>query len=282
MKIDLKDINVLIESNPRTFDSYQDVAFKALSDSISSEGLKEPLVVAFFDSAYYLVAGHRRYMACSELGVTSVPVVVDDSIKSIEDLEESIVKMQMLNSSFDHYEIGVAVSTMIEKGRFKTPKEFAIKYGLNVSTVVNCMKLVLLPPELIPIAKDGRHLANLFYVAPFYKKAKTLKEKEALTIFCLRHIGKTKKKFQETLQMMLHTPDDYRELMTKTESRLQRAGRRHKALDGDTDALLRVELSSRLQHVTAPSDVVLRQRLRNLLDKGHVKDVEFFLDHILR
>ena len=47
-----------------------------LADSIKQVGLLEPLIVRPIDNGYEVVCGERRYRACQQVGLKTVPVVV--------------------------------------------------------------------------------------------------------------------------------------------------------------------------------------------------------------
>jgi len=53
-------------------------ALADLAHSIQAQGLIQPIRVRPLDSGYELVAGHRRYLACAQLGWTNIPATVHD------------------------------------------------------------------------------------------------------------------------------------------------------------------------------------------------------------
>ena len=73
--VKLSDIHLPLEQPRHYFDPQ---ALKQLADSISSNGILQPLLVRPIDQGYELVAGERRYRAATEVGLTEVPVVVKE------------------------------------------------------------------------------------------------------------------------------------------------------------------------------------------------------------
>ena len=68
-------------SQPRRY--FDPESMNTLIASIKKEGVLQPLIVRPIKSAYELVAGERRYRACSEIGLKEVPVI----IKNLTDLQ---------------------------------------------------------------------------------------------------------------------------------------------------------------------------------------------------
>lgn len=75
MEIVLKGIDELIpyENNPRN----NDEAVKYVAESIRQFGFKVPMVI---DKDGIIVAGHTRFKAAKELGMTEVPCIIADDL----------------------------------------------------------------------------------------------------------------------------------------------------------------------------------------------------------
>ena len=72
IELNLKDLKPY-EKNPRK----NDEAVKYVKESIKQFGFKVPIVV---DKNYVIVAGHTRYKASKELGLTKVPCIIADDL----------------------------------------------------------------------------------------------------------------------------------------------------------------------------------------------------------
>lgn len=62
---------------------------ESLKEGIKEKGLIQPICV---DSNMYLLAGGRRYTACKELEMKEIPVLIRDSISSIDDREVELME----------------------------------------------------------------------------------------------------------------------------------------------------------------------------------------------
>ena len=74
---------------PRSFFKREEI--EELADSISRDGLLQPILVRDFEGKYQIIAGERRYQACKKLGMETVPVrvreVPDDKVMELALIE---------------------------------------------------------------------------------------------------------------------------------------------------------------------------------------------------
>lgn len=68
-----------------------------LKSSIKEHGLLQPIIVSRVNGEYHLVAGHRRYNACKDLGWSTIPAIIQD-FKSPQ-LIQLVENMQRKNLS---------------------------------------------------------------------------------------------------------------------------------------------------------------------------------------
>ena len=64
-------------------------ALEELKESIAREGLLQPIIVRPYNDKYEIVAGHRRFIACKELGWEKIPCIV----KELSDEETLITRI---------------------------------------------------------------------------------------------------------------------------------------------------------------------------------------------
>lgn len=90
MKVDIVSID-RIEVGKRFREDYGDMAM--LKESIKQEGIIQPLAVCYSgeDSKYELLAGGRRFKACTDLGITEVPIRIYD--KELTELEKRSIEL---------------------------------------------------------------------------------------------------------------------------------------------------------------------------------------------
>lgn len=72
------EVNLIIPNphQPRT--DFDDVDIKALAESISQNGILQPLALRRNGDAYELIAGERRLRAAKMCGLTVVPCIIHD------------------------------------------------------------------------------------------------------------------------------------------------------------------------------------------------------------
>lgn len=158
----------LIERNPfqprREFDQR---AIDELAESIRKHGILQPLLVRAKGDGYQLIAGERRWRACQQVGMETVPcrvVELEDKQVCEAAIEENL-KRQDLN--------------MVEKAQaFKdylqnfggTIEDLAKQLSMNRSTISNMMRLLELPDVVQDAVRQDRisggHARALLALSP--------------------------------------------------------------------------------------------------------------------
>jgi ParB family chromosome partitioning protein len=135
-----------IQQNPwqprKTFDKDE---LAALSSSVRTHGILQPLVVRKVGDQFQLVAGERRLRAAQEAGLTSVPVRLVD-FNDQEVLEAALVE-NIQRADLNPIEKAVGFKDYLD--RFKlNHDQLAARIGLARSTITNLVNLLDLPAEL--------------------------------------------------------------------------------------------------------------------------------------
>ncbi len=144
----------LIERNPfqprREFDQR---AIDELAESIRKHGILQPLLVRPKGDGYQLIAGERRWRACQQVGMETIPcrvVVLEDQQVCEAAIEENL-KRQDLN--------------VVEKAQaFKeylqnfggTIEDLARQLSMNRSTISNMLRLLELPDVVQDAVRQDR------------------------------------------------------------------------------------------------------------------------------
>jgi len=142
-----------IEPNPnqprRTFDPAQ---LESLKESISSDGLLQPIVVRRKGVGYELIAGERRWRACRELGLPRIPAMV----RPAEDQQQLILALVENLQRSDLNPVDEARAFQQLRNDFGlTHEEVARKVGRERSTVSNALRLLELPPSALDAVSRG-------------------------------------------------------------------------------------------------------------------------------
>lgn len=147
MKKTYKEIPVVkIKTNnnqPRKY--FDEEKIEELALSIKENGLLQPISVVKKDTHYLLIAGERRFRACSLLQMKEVPCIVIKQNDEDTDLLAIIENIQRENLSV--IEEAISYTLMIEKYNF-TQTELAKKLGKKQATIANKIRLLKLQPEV--------------------------------------------------------------------------------------------------------------------------------------
>ncbi len=128
---------------PRT--AMDDEALSELAASIRSVGLLQPVVVRPVDGGYELVAGERRWRACTLAGLTRIPAIIRETGDD-----------QMLRDALIENLQRVDLNPLDEAAAFRqlvddfgaTHEEIAERVGKSRAAVTNALRLLQLSPDV--------------------------------------------------------------------------------------------------------------------------------------
>jgi ParB family transcriptional regulator, chromosome partitioning protein len=123
---------------------FDEASLTELADSISANGIIQPLVVvANSDGTYGLIAGERRLRASKQIGLHTVPVVLRE-INSDDELLELALVENVQRKDLNPIEEAEAYEKLIQVFSY-TQEQAAQKVGKKRSTVTNRLRLLQLP-----------------------------------------------------------------------------------------------------------------------------------------
>lgn len=144
-----------IEPNPdqpRTV--FEPDALAALSDSIASAGLLQPLIVRPLDDGrFQLVAGERRWRASQKAGLDLVPVVVRSSPED-ERLQSALIENVVREDLNPVDEARACAALVDDLGISK--EDLAKRLGRSRAGISNLIRLLDLPDGVLELLVDGR------------------------------------------------------------------------------------------------------------------------------
>jgi len=118
---------------------------RELVESIREHGVIQPLIVRDVDGHYELIAGERRWRACTQLELGEVPVIVREA--SDRDVLEMALIENLQREDLDPLEEAEAYARLAREFDLKQD-EIAQRVGKNRATVSNAMRLLDLDPEV--------------------------------------------------------------------------------------------------------------------------------------
>ena len=132
-----------------------------LVESIQKDGLLQPLIVAQEGDKYRIIAGHRRYIACKHLEMSTVPcsVVEADAKQAVTlSLQENLKREDLSPVDMGYY----FLSLWKEHGL--TQREIAEAIGCTAAHVSHLVSLTKLPEHLQQAVRRG----ELAYMAALH------------------------------------------------------------------------------------------------------------------
>jgi len=173
---------ILVEEQIRKNIDIKGEAFCSFMESIRDKGVLQPVVVMKRDDRFLLISGERRFLACGQLGMETIPAVIVENLSG----KEGILTIQLIENlqrenlnpideagaylSYLQNAVGeIAVEEMLNKMiLFKTSPE-RLKpedvprigtlekiSGKSSSTLMNYLSLLKLPKEIQDVVSDGR------------------------------------------------------------------------------------------------------------------------------
>lgn len=143
----------MIDTNPdQPRKAFDNEALAGLADSISANGLLQPILVREVAGRYEIIAGERRYRASRMAGLSEIPVIVvnaDDLATAKYALIENLQR-ENLNA----YEEAAAYQSLMKEYSL-TQEEISIQIGKSRSAIANSLRLLDLPDQVAKLLIGG-------------------------------------------------------------------------------------------------------------------------------
>jgi ParB family chromosome partitioning protein len=152
------------------FQVRDDEEMELLANSISSNGVLNPVILRANGERFEIIAGHRRKYACAKIGVAEVPAIVREMTR-----EEAIVEMVDSNLHREHIlpsekakAYKMKMDAMKSQGKrndltstplvskFRTDEAIGEESGESREQVRRYIRLNELVPELLKMVDEGR------------------------------------------------------------------------------------------------------------------------------
>lgn len=150
--LNLKIDKIVTNSNqPRKY--FDNGKMSELKDSIKNSGLLQPITVRKISNGKYeIVAGERRYRACRELGMESVPVI-EMNVGDARGYELSVLE-NIQRENLNPIEEAESYLMLMEIYGY-TQEKLSEKLGKTRSSVSNKMRILKLPASVKEMVKKG-------------------------------------------------------------------------------------------------------------------------------
>jgi ParB family chromosome partitioning protein len=135
-----------IDPNPDQPRQHIDEAKLAeLAQSMSEQGIVQPMIVRKHGSRFQLIAGERRWRAAQRAGITRVPVLVRD-VADHQVLEIALVE-NIQREELNPIEEATAYRRLVSELGY-SQEQVASRVGKDRSTVANLLRLLRLPRDV--------------------------------------------------------------------------------------------------------------------------------------
>lgn len=145
-------LNKIISNPNQPRRDFNQDKIEELAQSIKENGLIQPIIVRKEKDKYQIVAGERRFRACSFLKLKEIPVI----LKSFNDEETSKIALieNIQRQDLNPIEEALAYKGLIEEYGFKQI-ELGEVLGKSRSAIANSLRLLDLPEEVLRMVRDG-------------------------------------------------------------------------------------------------------------------------------
>lgn len=124
-----------------------------LAASIKEYGIVQPIVVTPKDGLYEIVAGERRFRASKIAGLSEVPVIIR-TMTGQHQLEVSLIE-NIQRRDLNSIETATAYAKLRDQFNL-TSEEISKRVHKSPSSVINTMRLLKLPKEVVTLIAEGQ------------------------------------------------------------------------------------------------------------------------------
>jgi ParB family transcriptional regulator, chromosome partitioning protein len=132
---------------------FDDEELAALTASVKSHGILQPLVVRSVDGGYQLIAGERRLRAATQAGLAEVPVHVVSFDE--QQVFEAALAENIQRSDLNPIEKAQGFKQYLDKFEL-TQDQLGARLGLDRSTISNLLGLLTLTEDVQNAVRNGQ------------------------------------------------------------------------------------------------------------------------------
>ncbi len=144
-----------VEPNPdQPRQDFDEEELQALSESIATHGVVQPLTVRELSSGYYqIIAGERRWRAARMANLTQIPAVI------IEADDKKVMELALIENlqrqDLNPIEESLGYQSLIEEYGL-TQEDVAKRVGKSRPAVANALRLLALEPEIMDMVRSHK------------------------------------------------------------------------------------------------------------------------------
>ncbi|MCC8483797.1 MAG: ParB/RepB/Spo0J family partition protein [Rickettsia endosymbiont of Labidopullus appendiculatus] len=151
--VEIIDIDKIEARNNQPRKKFEYDKIKELADSISNNGLLQPIIVSSVsDGKYKIIAGERRWRACKVAKVTDIPAIIKD-IGDKEIIEIALIE-NIQREELSVIEESEGFERLIKEFGY-TQEQLAEKVSKSRSHIANLLRLNQLPQSIKDKINEG-------------------------------------------------------------------------------------------------------------------------------
>ena len=202
---------------------FNESSLKDLADSITQNGILQPLLIKSVNGDFQLVAGERRFRAAQMIGLERVPAILVEGLSRMEQMQMALIE-NLQREDLNVMELAEGYSRMINEYGL-TQDDLARKVSKNRSTITNTLRLLNLPDEVKELIRGGKisggHARTILALNSEREQLEVASKiiDENLSVRVLEELiyGKKRKKRGKSLKLRKLPPD-----LADAETRLKR------------------------------------------------------------
>lgn len=124
-----------------------------LADSISANGVIQPILVREMDGGYYqIIAGERRWRASKMAGLTEIPAIIMEA-DALRAAQVALIE-NIQRDDLNPYEEAEAYQMLMHEYGL-TQEDIATRIGRSRSAIANALRLLELPDDTVEMIRNG-------------------------------------------------------------------------------------------------------------------------------
>lgn len=147
------DIDLIVPNPDQPRTRFPEEALNELAQSITNNGIIQPIVVRQKNGDYEIVAGERRWRAAQKAGLKKVPVVIKEV--SDEKLLELALIENIQRQELNAVEEAKAYRKLVDNIGL-TQEMVAERVGKNRTVITTFLRLLKLPDEVLKLIEDEK------------------------------------------------------------------------------------------------------------------------------
>ena len=147
------DINLIDNNTSQPRKNFNLEEMHELEQSISVNGVLQPILLNRVGSRYMIVAGERRWRACKNIGMKKIPAIVRNY--STKQVAEIALIENLLRSDLNEIEIANGIKKLMDT-HLMTQEQVSRVLGKDRSVIANSLRFLNLPNEVQELLEQKR------------------------------------------------------------------------------------------------------------------------------